>query len=857
MFPPADGLATSRGAALVAAEHRRVRNYLLLAGALALALIAFELSQGLRLARLERANAAADSARDIAAELSLMFQREQVRVERVLPELHETLTALPEQVGSEAWWAAAESRLKQSLPTLIALLPAVRDSNAAAALAVDMQAHAGAEHPRIDTHLVPGNERPLLVHHALVAGLLLELHRDCLRLRDLLAADRNDAHLVHRDGAAWPLASAAETHLLDALPLLAAQIASAPIPHAGAEGWRVVVARSGGGVAALPALIPALVLVVVTAVGGWRLWAWTRRRELLLLAEQQRLVANQRKLEAVLDATTDGIVMLDPAGRIELLNPAAEVMFGQLESDVHGAGIAMLLPGLAAGSDAAARPPAAGVYDIEALRGGSHPFPVRIAERRLNLDDGWRRLLLVQDLTEQQRQAEQLAFLAQRDVITGLLNRAEFERRMGRRLAEAADSDTPHALLYIDIDQFKVINDTMGHAAGDALIGQLAKIIEVKLEAAVIVGRLGGDEFGALFADHTEDEVLDICEDLMQTVRNFLFTWREHSYDVAISIGVTAFLPEHESPASELAKADVACHMAKSEGRDRVHVYRDSDVSLIRRHGEMHLVSTISQALTSGRFRLYSQPIMPLTGADKRTHFEILVRMLDEHGELVAPDEFIPAAERYILMPSVDRWIIQQLFSTQAPRMRTWHREAPGEFMYAVNLSGTSISDEGFLPYLKRQFDVHDVPPACICFEVTETAAMRDLGQARSFIDTLAALGCSFALDDFGSGLSSYGYLRDLPVQYLKIDGSFVRNMESDPVNYALVASINQVAHVLGLKTIAEWAESETVINQLRALNVDYVQGFAIGTPLPVVDVPPELAATLPGPHLEPGPGDA
>jgi EAL domain-containing protein (putative c-di-GMP-specific phosphodiesterase class I) len=213
----------------------------------------------------------------------------------------------------------------------------------------------------------------------------------------------------------------------------------------------------------------------------------------------------------------------------------------------------------------------------------------------------------------------------------------------------------------------------------------------------------------------------------------------------------------------------------------------------------------------------------------------------------VAPDSFIPAAERYILMPAVDRWIIHQLFSTQGQRLRAWHREHPKHFLFAVNLSGTSVSDESFLPYLKRQFELHDVPPASICFEVTETAAMRNIGQAQGFIRTLAALGCSFALDDFGSGLSSYAYLRELPVKYLKIDGSFVRDMHKDPVNYALVASINQVAHVLGLKTIAEWAESEYVINQLRALNVDFVQGFAIGTPLPVVATEPEVTSSLPG----------
>ncbi len=415
-----------------------------------------------------------------------------------------------------------------------------------------------------------------------------------------------------------------------------------------------------------------------------------------------------------------------------------------------------------------------------------------------------------------------------------------------RLLADAADTGTPYVLCYIDIDQFKLVNDTAGHAAGDALIEQLATLIEVNFDDAALLARLGGDEFGALFADRTEAHVLTQCDGLMQTIRNFRFTWRDRSFGVAVSIGVTAFLPEYDSAAAELAKADVACHMAKRGGRDRIHVYRDGDASAARHHGEMHLVSTISGALNKGRFRLYAQPILPLAaGGAGRTHYEILVRMLDEQGAPVVPDHFIPAAERYILMPAVDRWIIHQLFSTQGDQLRAWHEEHRDQFLFAVNLSGTSLGDEAFLPFLKRQFESQRIPPASICFEITETAAIRSLHHARNFMRELSEMGCTFALDDFGSGLSSFNYLRELPVNYLKIDGSFVQDMNSNPVNYALVASINQIAHVLGLKTIAEWAENDSIINQLRALNVDYAQGYAIGTPLPVVDCDFDVASAL------------
>jgi EAL domain-containing protein (putative c-di-GMP-specific phosphodiesterase class I) len=258
----------------------------------------------------------------------------------------------------------------------------------------------------------------------------------------------------------------------------------------------------------------------------------------------------------------------------------------------------------------------------------------------------------------------------------------------------------------------------------------------------------------------------------------------------------------------------------------------------VRRHGDMRLVSTISQALNDGRFELYAQPIAPVApSSGSQNHFEVLVRMLDGSGEQLIPDRFIPAAERYILMPAVDRWVINRLFSLQAENLRTWHASASEGFLFAVNLSGTSVTDEGFLRYLKRQFIDWDVPPSTICFEITETAAIRNLASARAFMQELTALGCTFALDDFGSGLSSYGYLKELPVDYLKIDGSFVRGMAEDPVSYALVESINQIGHVLGLKTIAEWAEDKNILNQLRALNVDFAQGFGVGKAIAITDL--------------------
>jgi diguanylate cyclase (GGDEF)-like protein/PAS domain S-box-containing protein len=549
------------------------------------------------------------------------------------------------------------------------------------------------------------------------------------------------------------------------------------------------------------------------------------------------------------------VVVTDPRGRIELFNPAAEMMFGRLAEDVLNANAKKLIPDLFSVEDLPGLlepkegTPAPLVRETTGRRKDGKDFPLRLWLHSVRFAERPRLLIVAQDLTELQRNEEQLTFLEQRDVLTGLLNRKEFEYRLSAVLSEAGERQrAPHVLCHIDVDQFKLINDTCGHEAGDELLRQLAILLRARLEGAEIITRLGGDEFAVLFPERTVEEARSVCEDFIQTVRNFLFTWRDQSFDVSVSIGLIEFTPASDSASSVLSKADVACQMAKRHGRDRVHLYSQADVELIRHHGDMRLVSTISQALNEGRFHLYAQPIAPVAaGGAGRRHYEILVRMVDQSGEAVIPDNFIPAAERYILMPAVDRWIINRLFSLQAENLRAWHEAAPGSFLFAVNLSGTSLTDEGFLRYLKRQFIDWNVPYPTICFEITETAAVRNLERARAFMRELSELGCCFALDDFGTGLSSYGYLKELPVDYLKIDGSFVRGMAEDPVNYALVESINQIGHVLGLKTIAEWAEDRNTLNQLRALNVDFAQGFGVGQAVPVCDLTlEEVIATHP-----------
>jgi len=602
-----------------------------------------------------------------------------------------------------------------------------------------------------------------------------------------------------------------------------------------------------------------LLLAVAAGLAGAMLIRWVR------LSAQRPTAAvgrrsDQTTLRPVLDGTTEAMILADALGRIRLINPAAEILFGRLGEDLAGTGVAGLLPGLSDDQDwadvkaqlAAAGDPAMApaVHETEARRADGRRFSARLWVRGLLLDGEQYLLITVHDISDQDRQSRELAYLRSHDQLTGLLNRQEFRTRLATLASSAppgsrdagpfpsvsAAEQRRWALCHIDLDQFILINSTCGPEAGDKLLQQMARLIEAKLAPAELLTRLGGDEFAALLRSRNLDAAIDLCEGLMQTVRGFLFTWQDRSFDIATSIGIAPWDPLAASPDDALSRAEMACQLAKRGGRNRIHVYREGETELIRLRGDMHLVSTINQALSDGSFSLFAQPIVPLASSHPECHFEILVRMVDDKGALVVPARFIPAAEHYILMPAVDRWIINRLFALQAENLRAWHRANPDRFLFAVNLSGTTVTDDGFLRYVKRQFDDWQVPYPSICFEITETAAVGSLEQARTLIQDLSARGCRFALDDFGTGLSSYAYLRALGVHYLKIDGTFVRGMATDEINRAMVESINHIGHILGLETIAEWVEDEDTLAMVRALRLDYAQGYGVGAVIPLAD---------------------
>jgi len=385
-------------------------------------------------------------------------------------------------------------------------------------------------------------------------------------------------------------------------------------------------------------------------------------------------------------------------------------------------------------------------------------------------------------------------------------------------------------LCYLDLDQFKVVNDTCGHLAGDELLRQLGDLLKRNIRRHDFVARLGGDEFGILMHDCSLSEAFVACEKLRDMVRDFHFAWEDRSFTIGVSIGISAITGTSSSAVDLLKEADAACYAAKDKGRNRVHVYRPDDEELAMRQGEMQWVERIQQGLAQNRFCLYGQPIVAIGHEEEGLHFETLVRYQDENGRIIPPGAFLPAAERYNLASELDRWVVSHLFAWMAQKEGFLQQLS----VCSVNLSGVSMSDETMLAFISEQFDIWGIPPQKICFEVTETAAIANLSYATNFIHQLRDKGCSFSLDDFGSGLSSFAYLKNLPVDYLKIDGLFVKDILDDKVDLAMVKSINEVGHVMDKKTIAEFVENEQIFNLLNVLGVDYAQGYGIGKPVPL-----------------------
>jgi len=432
-----------------------------------------------------------------------------------------------------------------------------------------------------------------------------------------------------------------------------------------------------------------------------------------------------------------------------------------------------------------------------------------------------------------------LAHYASHDALTDTLNRREFERCLNLALKSAVHQKVTHVLLYLDIDQFKIINDTCGHRAGDELLRRISDLFSKNIRSGDVIARLGGDEFAVLLHRCNLDQAVTIAEKLRRAAHSARFTWENQIFEVGISIGAVAIDKDSENASLLLSAADMACYTAKDLGKDRIHVYKKTDAELSARRREMHWVNHVNQALKQNRLALYEQQIMPVAHAsDDIRRTEILLRLFDADGQLVPAGTFFPAIERYGLVNTIDRWVVQESFRTIA------EEEISGTTIYAINISGSSLSQTDFLDYIKNQLAAHAVKGPQICFEITETTAVSHFRNARQFISELKALGCYFALDDFGSGLSSFAYLKDLAVDFLKIDGSFVQNIVNDTVDRALVAAIKDVGHVMLIDTIAEHVENQEIMDVVKEIGIDYAQGTHIAEPKPFGQRAQELAHT-------------
>lgn len=436
------------------------------------------------------------------------------------------------------------------------------------------------------------------------------------------------------------------------------------------------------------------------------------------------------------------------------------------------------------------------------------------------------------DVTHEYELSEQLSYQASHDKLTGLINRHEFERQADLLLRAYQQHVEDHAFCFMDIDQFKVINDNCGHAAGDELLHQLGRVLSSTIRKHDTLARLGGDEFGLIMENCSLENAHRVAEEILKSIQEYQFIWEGQQYRVGISLGLVAISELTPNLVELLKQADAACYTAKELGRNRVHVYHPEDTLLAQRRGEMQWVARINQALQEDRFCLYAQPIVALDKSHAK-HYELLIRMLDESGDIVPPGAFLPAAERYNLIEKLDTWVIENAF-----RLMASHLEFSKSIDFlSINLSGPSLTNRHFLEFITSQLRASGVDASKVCFEVTETVAISNLNAAITFISVLKQIGCRFALDDFGSGLSSFGYLKNLPVNYLKIDGMFVKDIADDPIDHAMVKSINDIGHVMGMKTVAEFVENDIIRDMLAELGIDYGQGYGLGRPVPFIDL--------------------
>ncbi|HIK27621.1 MAG: EAL domain-containing protein [Oscillatoriaceae bacterium SKW80] len=582
---------------------------------------------------------------------------------------------------------------------------------------------------------------------------------------------------------------------------------------------------------------------VIDAQGVLTHWVSVQRNVTERKRMEQALFEEKQLAEVTLHAIADGVISTDAAGLIKSFNPVAEKLTGWKAEEAKGLPLTQVFVVVNENTGT----PIENTVEIalkenRVINVTNHSVLIARDGREFAIDhsaapihapDGRiiGAVLVFRDVTQIRTQARQLSWQARHDALTGLVNRREFEYQLETAIFSAQNQNLEHILLYLDLDRFKIVNDTCGHIAGDEMLRQVTELFKSRIRRTDTLARIGGDEFALLLYQCPRAVGLQIAESILQSIQTFRFVWQDKTFSIGVSIGLVEINSQTPSASTVLTAADAACYAAKNKGRNRVHIYQTGDACLARQRDETQWAVRINQALECDRFRLYCQSIISLKPPHSQHYCEILLR-LEENGEIISPMAFIPAAERYHLMHIIDRWVIRTLFKkihnspSQIPAL-----QSP---QYAINLSGASLNDDQFINFIQEQFSLYHIPPQTICFEIPETVAFANLSKTTALIRSLKGIGCRFAIDNFGSSISSFAHLKNLHVDYLKIDGNLIKNIVNNPLNLAMIEAINKVGHVMGIKTIAEFVENKALMQEIKKIGVDYAQGFAIEKPHPL-----------------------
>lgn len=559
---------------------------------------------------------------------------------------------------------------------------------------------------------------------------------------------------------------------------------------------------------------------------------------------EQRLIEEKERAQVTLKSIGDAVITTDIHGLIEFVNPVAEHLTGWRYEEARGQPIEKVFKIIYENSRKQALNPVHRCISKDKIVGLDEDvllinrlgIEYCIQDSAAPIHDATGKVqgvvLVFSDVTQARKLSQELVYQASHDPLTGLVNRRVFEKRLNRVLESRQVSGGTHIFCYLDLDQFKIVNDTCGHTAGDELLKQVTTILRNKVRVRDTLARLGGDEFGILMEHCSLDRAQHLANSLRETIADFRFNWGDKSFRIGVSIGLIQISDQFNTLNDLLMTADASCYAAKDAGRNRVHVYRDNDIAVKLRSGQIQWVEKLNSALERRKFRLYRQPYKNIVADDDGDHYEILVRLEGNDKEIILPGAFMPAAERYGLMPKIDQYIINGTLAFFADHKLRLEQLS----VCSLNLSGYTLSSDWLLDFIVKAIEFHNLPAEKFCFEITETAAISNLNMVTGFIKKLKERGCRFALDGFGSGLSSFAYLKNLPVDYLKIDGIVVKDICTDPVSLAVVKSINEIGHLMKKQTIAEFVETKGVYDKLEEVRVDFAQGYWISRPYPLED---------------------